>query len=119
MAMLTMASLLVGVARHQPEDLDGLGLADAMAARHRLHVILGVPVRVIDDHGVRRHLVTVRVGVRVRAGVSVSVRVSVRLVLVLGSGSGSELGLGLGLGRGHQVDAHAARARREEEDECG
>ena len=40
-----------------------------MAARLRLDVVLWVPVGVIDDDRVRRHLVRVRV--RVRVGVRV------------------------------------------------
>lgn len=37
-----------------PVDVDSLGLADAVGARHGLQVVLGVPVRVEDDDGVRR-----------------------------------------------------------------
>jgi hypothetical protein len=33
-----------------PVDVDGLRLADAVRARHGLQVILGVPVRVEDNH---------------------------------------------------------------------
>mmetsp|Transcript_19465 Transcript_19465/g.73536 ORF Transcript_19465/g.73536 Transcript_19465/m.73536 type:complete len:338 (-) Transcript_19465:1450-2463(-) len=40
--------------RDQPIHPHVLRLPDSVAACHRLHVILRVPVRVVDDHGVRR-----------------------------------------------------------------
>ena len=55
------AELLVGQLQHvvlvralgaELVHLHGLGLADAVHARHGLHVVLRVPVRVEDDHGV-------------------------------------------------------------------
>ena len=42
--------LLVGRARDQPVDHHFLRLADAVAARLRLHVVLRVPVGVVNDH---------------------------------------------------------------------
>ena len=38
----------------RPVDVDGLGLADAVGARHGLQVVLGVPVGVEDDDSVSR-----------------------------------------------------------------
>mmetsp|Transcript_4005 Transcript_4005/g.11635 ORF Transcript_4005/g.11635 Transcript_4005/m.11635 type:complete len:291 (+) Transcript_4005:992-1864(+) len=46
-------SLLHRVGRDQPEDEDGLGLTDPVAPVHGLQVLLRVPVRIVDDHGVR------------------------------------------------------------------
>ena len=40
---------LVRISRHELVHLHGLRLADAMAAGHRLHVVLRVPVGVVDD----------------------------------------------------------------------
>ena len=39
----------VRVLGDEAEDLDSLGLPDAVRARHRLHVVLRVPVGVEDD----------------------------------------------------------------------
>jgi len=46
---------LVSASRQQPIDRDLPRLPNTMAARHRLHIILGVPVRVVDDHRIRGH----------------------------------------------------------------
>ena len=46
--------LLDGVLRDEAVDVDELLLPDAVAARLRLQVVLRVPVRVEDDHRVRR-----------------------------------------------------------------
>lgn len=43
-----------GVLRDEAEDVDLSLLADAVCAVHRLQVHLGVPVRVVQDHGVGR-----------------------------------------------------------------
>ena len=43
---------LARVARDEPVDVDRLGLADAVAARLGLDVVLRVPVGVVDDHRV-------------------------------------------------------------------
>ena len=45
--------ILVGALGAQLVDLDGLGLADAVDARHGLDVRLRVPVAVVQDHRVR------------------------------------------------------------------
>ena len=45
---------LVGAVGDEPVDLHLLRLADAVAARHALHVVLRVPVAVEDDDGVGR-----------------------------------------------------------------
>jgi hypothetical protein len=44
--------LLHAAARHKAVDVDQRLLADAVGARHRLQVVLRVPVRVEDDDGV-------------------------------------------------------------------
>mmetsp|Transcript_8505 Transcript_8505/g.28977 ORF Transcript_8505/g.28977 Transcript_8505/m.28977 type:complete len:798 (+) Transcript_8505:345-2738(+) len=46
--------LLDGVRHHEPVHVDLLALADAVRAVLRLEVRLGVPVRVVEDHRVRR-----------------------------------------------------------------
>lgn len=45
-------ALLHAVARHEAVDHDLVGLADAVGAREGLDVVVGVPVRVVDDDGV-------------------------------------------------------------------
>ena len=62
-----------------------------MRARHRLHVVLRVPVRVHDDARVRRGLIRVRARLRLRLRLRLGLRLRVgvrvpphaRLVLVL------------------------------------
>ena len=44
---------LVRISRHELVHLHGLRLADAVAAGHRLHVVLRVPVAIEDDARVR------------------------------------------------------------------
>mmetsp|Transcript_8835 Transcript_8835/g.30371 ORF Transcript_8835/g.30371 Transcript_8835/m.30371 type:complete len:382 (+) Transcript_8835:666-1811(+) len=46
--------LLHRVGRDQPEHQHGLGLANPVAPVHGLQVLLRVPVRVVDHHGIRR-----------------------------------------------------------------
>ena len=45
--------LVDGVGRDEPVDHDGLGLANPVAPVLSLQVLLGVPVAVVDDAGVR------------------------------------------------------------------
>ena len=45
---------LVSASRQQPIDRDFSRLPDPMTSRHRLHIILRVPVRVVDDDCVGR-----------------------------------------------------------------
>ena len=72
---------LVRVARHQPVDAHELGLADAMAARLGLQVVLWVPVGIVDDdrvggrqvdaHAARARAQQEEKGIRVRRAVAV------------------------------------------------
>ena len=72
---------LVRISRHQPVDAHELGLADAMAARLGLQIVLRVPVGIVDDdrvggrqvdaHAARARAQQEEKGIRVRRAVAV------------------------------------------------
>ena len=110
--------ILVGALGAQLVDLDGLGLADAVDARHRLHVRVRVGARVraarregarapVSQEGATRYSLPLLL-------TSLLYRLLTHLHVVLRVPVGVEDDDGVGR---REVDPHAARARREDEDE--
>ena len=54
-ALLTDDPLIDGIGGDKAIDDDGSLLTDAMSSILRLQIALRIPIRVVDDHRVRRH----------------------------------------------------------------
>ena len=85
--------VLVGALGAQLVDLHGLGLADPMYARHRLHIVLRVPVGVEDNDRVGRGQVDPHAARARREyedeGVGVLIGEAINRPLPLGAGDGA------------------------------